>query len=92
MECGDDGCGGSCGSCGETMLCNDSGQCVLASGPAVPCPPGFVLTYGQCVEENRADMTEPGCSHKPLGHSSNPMWLFGMALFLLFLPAARRMD
>lgn len=27
-ECGDDGCGNSCGTCGDDMLCNDSGKCI----------------------------------------------------------------
>ncbi len=26
--CGDNGCGGSCGSCGGTDVCNETGQCV----------------------------------------------------------------
>ena len=29
--CGDDGCGSSCGTCGESELCNEQGQCEDAS-------------------------------------------------------------
>lgn len=31
MQCGDDGCGGSCGTCGDGMTCS-SGQCVAGGG------------------------------------------------------------
>ena len=30
--CGDNGCGGSCGSCGGTDVCNETGQCELSCG------------------------------------------------------------
>ncbi len=32
--CGDDGCGGSCGSCASGKVCNSSGQCVESCAPA----------------------------------------------------------
>jgi hypothetical protein len=35
-DCGDDGCGGSCGTCGATQLCAQ-GQCVTGQGT---CDPG----------------------------------------------------
>ncbi|CAN5904253.1 hypothetical protein BH11MYX2_BH11MYX2_18990 [soil metagenome] len=31
MQCGDDGCGGSCGTCGDGLTCN-AGQCVGGGG------------------------------------------------------------
>ncbi|MBM4357555.1 MAG: hypothetical protein FJ096_05530 [Deltaproteobacteria bacterium] len=41
--CGDDGCGGSCGVCGDGEECDGSGQCVvLGSGSSGP-PQGEVL-------------------------------------------------
>ncbi|NUN12249.1 MAG: PQQ-binding-like beta-propeller repeat protein [Myxococcales bacterium] len=32
IECGNDGCGGSCGSCGANHICNEGGQCELSIG------------------------------------------------------------
>jgi len=32
-ECGDDGCGGSCGECDEGYVCNNSGKCEKDTGP-----------------------------------------------------------
>jgi len=43
-ECGDDGCGGSCGACDEGYECSD-GQCVE------------VVYDGKCVDEKGNDMT-----------------------------------
>ena len=40
--CGDDGCGGSCGTCGPTQLCAQ-GQCVTGQGT---CPPGADICNG----------------------------------------------
>jgi hypothetical protein len=34
--CGNDGCGGSCGSCGANRVCQ-GGACVCAESPAVTC-------------------------------------------------------
>ena len=42
-ECGDDGCGGSCGFCDEGMLCAPAGQCV----PSDTC----LLDAGLCALE-----------------------------------------
>jgi hypothetical protein len=33
-QCGDDGCGGSCGTCDSTQACNASGQCVASCLPS----------------------------------------------------------
>jgi hypothetical protein len=33
-QCGDDGCGGSCGTCADLYACDGAGQCVVAA-----CPP-----------------------------------------------------
>lgn len=41
-QCGDDACGGSCGSCGGGQVCNSSGQCACASGAT--------LCAGSCVD------------------------------------------
>jgi MYXO-CTERM domain-containing protein len=37
-RCGDDGCGGSCGSCGAGESCRE-GACFTANGEPVPAPP-----------------------------------------------------
>ena len=47
VECGNDGCGGSCGECGEGGVCQ-SGQCVESECGGVPwegCCDGETLTY-----------------------------------------------
>lgn len=36
-QCGDDGCGGSCGTCAEGKVCSEALQCV-AKAPAGPAP------------------------------------------------------
>ena len=38
-QCGDNGCGGSCGACNESQYCNATGQCVLT-------PPNCTNDYG----------------------------------------------
>ncbi|MFT7625930.1 MAG: hypothetical protein ACI9WU_005122 [Myxococcota bacterium] len=42
--CGDDGCGGTCGTCDGEDLCTDSGHCLAcgAGGPPGPVDPGPV--------------------------------------------------
>jgi hypothetical protein len=53
-DCGDDGCGGECGSClGENLLCNSEGKCA----PCDPvgntgCPEDQYCTYG-CDESGK---------------------------------------
>ncbi len=34
--CGDDGCGGTCGTCGDGFACSDDGRCLATSAPE-PC-------------------------------------------------------
>jgi hypothetical protein len=44
-ECGDNGCGASCGSCNGGQVCNDTGTCVAAPGGG-EC--GDITVAGQC--------------------------------------------
>ena len=56
-ECGDDGCGGSCGTCGESIYCNkDTGQC-----EDVVCTPSAELACGQALSGVSSD--GPGSSN-----------------------------
>jgi hypothetical protein len=58
LECGSDGCGGSCGECGPGMGCAD-GVCIESTGPAEclgpnepsadSCPDG--MTYEGCCDD-----------------------------------------
>lgn len=61
-QCGDDGCGGTCGECPEGNHCNTLGQCVCTpdcddkqcgddgcSGSCGNCLPPAVCTAGQCI-------------------------------------------
>lgn len=52
-ECGDNGCGGSCGSCSGDPTCNASGQCV--------CADGRTNCAGNCVNTNRNENHCGGC-------------------------------
>lgn len=49
--CGDDGCGGSCGLCGDGLECDAEGQCIAASrGPCEACvSPAECATGLSCV-------------------------------------------
>ncbi|MBT9557441.1 MAG: hypothetical protein IV100_15480 [Myxococcales bacterium] len=56
-ECGDDGCGGSCGACGESIYCNKTtGQC-----EDVVCTPSAELVCGQTLSGVASD--GPGSSN-----------------------------
>jgi len=47
-QCGDDGCGGSCGACGVNDTCDAAGQCAwngtTCSGVTCPTLPGYTLS------------------------------------------------
>jgi len=45
-ECGDDGCGGSCGDCPEGKSCNGQFQCVIGGGAG--CEPSQTPGCGGC--------------------------------------------
>ncbi len=72
--CGDDGCGGTCGSCTDGLVCNGSGRC--SSPTCVPqcngrkcggdgcggtC--GTCEAGSYCAEETGACMSFPACDH-----------------------------
>ena len=73
-SCGDDGCGGSCGTCVSPAVCSSSGQCVCqpkcsgkscgddgCGGSCGTCfAPKTCSTSGQCV-------CQPDCSGKACG-------------------------
>jgi hypothetical protein len=70
--CGDDGCGGSCGTCGPTQLCAQS-QCVVGQGT---CDPGQDICVnfehtcgnaggGECYcRTSMSNLTRCGQSHE----------------------------
>ena len=81
-ECGDDGCGGICGTCEEGESCNPLGQCIDEScvpdcsgrecGPdpvcGQPCPPG--CDDGETCNEDGQCIDEscvPDCSDRECG-------------------------
>ncbi len=53
-NCGDDGCGGSCGACGDALACNGVDTCpangVCVTGPVPNCNDGIACTADSCVE------------------------------------------
>ena len=72
IECGDDGCGGSCGVCGEEMVCVQ-GQCewgVLECG-GIACPP--MGGYGtMCSEKGHCEYQ----NDDPTGHKKWDVWVY----------------
>ncbi|MDP6945773.1 MAG: hypothetical protein QF464_16600, partial [Myxococcota bacterium] len=54
--CGDDGCGGDCGTCSVGTTCNDEGQCAEGCGPGEflgclgACVPATIYGDGACDE------------------------------------------
>lgn len=53
-DCGDDGCGGSCGDCeGEESICSDEGQCCTPDCTGLDCgDDGCGGSCGDCEEGN----------------------------------------
>lgn len=72
-ECGDNGCGGSCGKCSENKICSN-GKCILESscigkqcdekGICGKCVKGLVCKGGYCVPkvEGCAPLSIVGCN------------------------------
>jgi len=56
-ECGDNGCNGFCGSCGDEQTCND-GKCTVA------CPAGTYSLNNNCVDCGSANNYCPGDENK----------------------------
>jgi len=95
-ECGSDGCGGTCGACGEDQFCADSGLCY---GCEEALPPIALIadeTPVQTPEWKRPERpmipAKPvpgnGCgSSSGAGHSGAILWLLGL-LMLVWRPGA----
>jgi hypothetical protein len=72
--CGPDGCGGSCGTCGDTQMCNSAGQCVCkpqCTGKTCG-PDGCGGTCGTCGAQSTCNASgqcicTPSCSGKTCG-------------------------
>ena len=62
-ECGDDGCEGSCGTCGDGELCA-AGLCV---DDGTGCPDGTILVDGECVPEGDEDVIGGGDTGVDIG-------------------------
>jgi hypothetical protein len=73
-SCGPDGCGGACGMCGSTQMCNASGQCVCkpqCSGKSCG-PDGCGGTCGTCGAQSTCNASGqcicvPNCSARTCG-------------------------
>lgn len=71
--CGDDGCGGSCGTCADNAACSDEGtcQCLHESCGDVCCDEGLVCNdTGVCAAPVREDKGNSGCAG-----GSGMLWL-----------------
>lgn len=82
--CGDDGCGGSCGSCPSGKYC-ESGQCFSGSctpacvsrvcgddgcgGSCGDCPFGYFCQYGSCIAGCTASCAGKACGDDGCGGS-----------------------
>lgn len=72
LQCGDDGCGGTCGACPDGRICDEAGQCACApcgdkecgsdgcGGSCGTCETGFACEANQCV-------CAPSCEGKRCG-------------------------
>ncbi len=61
--CGDDGCGGSCGNCGQWMICEQGQcQCAYATCQSICCPQGQECYQGGCCQ--------PQCQGKECGDNA----------------------
>ena len=59
-ECGDDGCGGSCGECGADEICF-FGSCAGEGEPGAPCDDTTDCESGICVEFEGAEICSQDC-------------------------------
>src|SRR5690606_19917118 len=72
LECGDDGCGGSCGTCEDGLFCRADGRCRPGcqpdcsgkscgddgcGGSCGTCEDGLFCVAGQCSSENRVSVS-----------------------------------
>jgi len=68
--CGDDGCGGTCGTCNAGETCDANGQCQAGNNACSPsnpngtCEAGKVCKNGHCVDDNNCT---PDCNGKVCG-------------------------
>ncbi len=81
-SCGDDGCGGICGTCGPSQICNASNQCenqvcVPACTGKICGPNGCGGSCGECASTESCDGTgncipivcDPSCIGKECGNN-----------------------
>ncbi len=65
QECGSDGCGGSCGNCGDNQVCVGGGKCACQFAPcgASCCSDSQICYEGACCEANCevAECGDDGC-------------------------------
>ena len=68
-QCGDDGCGGSCGSCADSAVCSEAGQCVAAECQStceelgLACGDHCGTSCGTCGEGTVCDAEPAGAGH-----------------------------
>lgn len=81
-QCGDDGCGGSCGTCDSGLFCSTSGLCLEdcigdcsskvcgdngCGGSCGSCSSGYNCNDGQCTKECGANSCGGSCGSCPSG-------------------------
>jgi GH18 family chitinase len=83
LECGDDGCGGLCGTCGTNEECNGSQQCTSCTpscggnecgddgcgGSCGTCDAGEVCNSGTCQTTCTPSCTDKACGNDDCGGS-----------------------
>lgn len=66
-DCGDDGCGGSCGECALSLTgskvysCSDEGLCVSHLAPMQPCTVHAECSTDLCLPANAGSLCLTGC-------------------------------
>jgi len=75
IECGDDGCGGSCGECGPGFVCEE-GACEVFTGDfGAPCESNADCASGWCIDDGQdgAMCTIPCVGDCPEGYECEPL-------------------
>ncbi len=79
-QCGEDGCGGSCGSCPSNSFCDETGMCICqpscagkacgtdgCGGSCGTCKPNQICSKNQCLNVCNPQCTNPNGTPKQCG-------------------------
>jgi hypothetical protein len=78
-QCGDDGCGGQCGTCAGKQSCNEAGVCEAAVPPGVTCPPTGAVgkTAGRIAQAGTIPLAKGG-TYDIRANCAKPIYILGV--------------